>query len=246
MEQRPVILLEAIRHERQELLLRRGFDAAVRRADLRVPVLDRRGQVAGEHLAGVVEEGEHRGTLGIEPASEEAVANDRERVRDHRDAQAVLLDVLGIRVVHQAPALDELHPRQVGEQVAHRATLCRAATAVNFSFGVRSTPMLALAAIVSSLHVLALAIGLPSVFLRGRALRGPLDHAGLLRLFAADNMWAVAAALWLVTGLLRAFAGLEKGSAFYLGAPLFWTKMALFALVVVLEIGPMITFIRWR
>jgi putative membrane protein len=106
--------------------------------------------------------------------------------------------------------------------------------------------MLALAAVVSSLHVLALAIGLPAVFLRGRALRGVLDTAGLGRLFAADNMWGVAAALWLVTGLLRAFGGLEKGSAFYLGSPLFWTKMTLFVLVVALEIRPMLTFIRWR
>ena len=103
-----------------------------------------------------------------------------------------------------------------------------------------------LAAIVSALHVLALAIGLPAVWLRGRALRAPLDAAGFGRLFAADAVWGVAAALWLGTGLLRAFAGLEKGSAFYLGSSLFWTKMALFVLVVALEISPMVTFIRWR
>jgi putative membrane protein len=104
----------------------------------------------------------------------------------------------------------------------------------------------ALSAIVSSLHLLALAIGLPAVLLRGRALRGPLDDAGLRHLFAADNAWGIAAALWLVTGLLRAFAGLEKGSAFYLGSALFWAKMALFVLVILLEIRPMVTFIRWR
>jgi len=106
--------------------------------------------------------------------------------------------------------------------------------------------MPALAAIVSSLHVLALALGLPAVFLRGRALRGSLDGAALRRLFAADALWGVAAALWLGTGLLRAFAGLEKGSAFYLDSTLFWTKMSLFILVVLLEIYPMLTFIRWR
>ncbi|HET7343276.1 MAG TPA: DUF2214 family protein, partial [Methylomirabilota bacterium] len=61
-------------------------------------------------------------------------------------------------------------------------------------------------AIVSALHLYALALGLPAVFLRGRALRGRLDAAGLRRLFAADNVWGVAALLWLVTGLLRAFA----------------------------------------
>jgi putative membrane protein len=101
-------------------------------------------------------------------------------------------------------------------------------------------------AIVSALHLLALAIGLPAVFLRGRALRGRLDREGLRRLFAADNMWGVAAALWLVTGLLRAFAGLEKGTHFYAASSLFWTKMALFVAIVLLEIWPMATFIRWR
>lgn len=103
-----------------------------------------------------------------------------------------------------------------------------------------------ISAVVSSLHVLALAIGLPAVFLRGRALKGRLDPDGLRRLLAADNVWGVAAALWIVTGLLRAFGGLEKGTDFYLRSPLFWTKMALFLAVILLEIRPMVTFIRWR
>ena len=103
-----------------------------------------------------------------------------------------------------------------------------------------------LAAIVSALHLLALAIGLPSVFLRGRALNGRLDREGLRRVFAADTVWGIAAALWLATGLLRAFGGLEKGTAFYLGSWLFLTKVGLFVLIVALEIRPMVTFMRWR
>jgi putative membrane protein len=103
-----------------------------------------------------------------------------------------------------------------------------------------------LSAVISALHLLALAIGLPAVYLRGRALKGRLDRDGFQRLFAADSVWGVAAALWLVTGLLRAFGGLEKGSAFYLASRLFWLKMALFALVVALEVWPMLTLIRWR
>ena len=101
-------------------------------------------------------------------------------------------------------------------------------------------------AIVSALHLLALALGLPSVYLRGRALKGPLDRDGIRRLLAADTVWGIAAALWIATGLLRAFGGLEKGSQFYLQSPLFWTKMALFITVIILEIWPMVTFIRWR
>jgi putative membrane protein len=99
---------------------------------------------------------------------------------------------------------------------------------------------------VSSLHLLALAIGLPAVFLRGRALRGPLDSGGLARLFAADSAWGLAALLWVSTGALRAFAGLEKGTAFYVASSLFWTKLGLFLLIVLLEVWPMVTFIKWR
>jgi putative membrane protein len=103
-----------------------------------------------------------------------------------------------------------------------------------------------LSAILSALHLLALAIGLPAVYLRGRALKGRLDADGFRRLFAADSAWGIAALLWVVTGLLRAFGGLEKGTTFYLSPRLFWVKMALFGLVVLLEIAPMLTFIRWR
>jgi putative membrane protein len=103
-----------------------------------------------------------------------------------------------------------------------------------------------LAAIMSALHLLALAIGLPSIYLRARALKGPLDGAGLRRVFTADTIWGLAAVVWIVTGLLRAFAGLEKGSQFYLHSSLFWTKMALLVLLLALEAWPMATLIRWR
>ena len=103
-----------------------------------------------------------------------------------------------------------------------------------------------LAAVVSALHALALAIGLPSVWWRGRALRARPDVEGLRWLFAADTVWGLAALLWIATGLLRAFGGLEKGAEFYLNSRLFWVKMALFACVLVLEVWPMLTFIRWR
>jgi hypothetical protein len=45
-----------------------------------------------------------------------------------------------------------------------------------------------ISALVSALHLFALALGLPAVFLRGRALEGRLDAEGLRRLFAADNV----------------------------------------------------------
>jgi putative membrane protein len=102
------------------------------------------------------------------------------------------------------------------------------------------------AALLSSLHLLALAIGLAAVYLRGRALKAPLDDEGLRRLFAADNAWGVAAILFVATGPLRAFGGFEKGTQFYVHSRLFWLKMALFLVVLALELRPMTTFIGWR
>jgi putative membrane protein len=100
--------------------------------------------------------------------------------------------------------------------------------------------------LVAALHLLALGIGLGAVWARGRALRSPLDASGLRRMFSADTLWGVAAILWIATGLLRAFAGLEKGTAYYLQNYAFWIKMALLGCILLLEVWPMITLIRWR
>ncbi len=101
--------------------------------------------------------------------------------------------------------------------------------------------------LLASLHLIALAVGASAIWARTVALReSPLTGAALRRAFRADTFWGIAAALWLVTGVLRAFAGFEKGAVYYLGNHLFLTKMALFLLVVALEIKPMVTLIRWR
>jgi putative membrane protein len=100
--------------------------------------------------------------------------------------------------------------------------------------------------IVAALHLLALGIGLGAVWWRARALRGDLDREGLKRVFYADTLWGIAAIIWITTGLARAFAGLEKGSGYYLSSSAFWIKMALLAVILLLEIRPMATFINWR
>lgn len=98
----------------------------------------------------------------------------------------------------------------------------------------------------AALHLLALGIGLGAVWARGRALRGPLDRDGIRRVLAADTWWGVAAALWISTGLIRAFSSLEKGSAYYLHNYLFWIKMALLVAILAHEIRPMKTLAGWR
>jgi putative membrane protein len=105
-----------------------------------------------------------------------------------------------------------------------------------------------LAALVSALHLLALGIGLGSIFSRSRALRAVArGEAHRVRdVLLADNLWGLAAALWIATGLTRVFGGLEKSLDFYMFNGLFWVKMSLFASVFLLELGPIATFIRWR
>jgi putative membrane protein len=100
--------------------------------------------------------------------------------------------------------------------------------------------------LLASLHLLALGIGLAAVWLRAWTLRAPLDRDNLRRVFLADTFWAVAAVIWIVTGLLRAFAGFEKGTTYYLQNDAFLLKMALLGLILVLEVWPMVTLIRWR
>ena len=100
--------------------------------------------------------------------------------------------------------------------------------------------------LVATLHLLVLPLGLGAIWARARALGHLSGSAGLGPVFAADNLWGVAAVLWIGTGLWRAFGGLEKGSQFYLASPLFWVKMALLGTIILLEIWPMTTFIGWR
>ena len=107
-----------------------------------------------------------------------------------------------------------------------------------------------LRALLSALHILALPLGFASLFLRGLRLRelrkgreNAVARASLLR---ADNVWGLAAILWIATGLARAFGGLEKQPDFYLRNGFFWVKMGLFLLIFALEIQPMVTFVRWR
>jgi putative membrane protein len=98
----------------------------------------------------------------------------------------------------------------------------------------------------AAVHLLALGIGLGAIWSRARAFRGTLDVAGLKRVFYADAWWGIAAILWIGTGLIRAFGGLEKGSHYYIHNDIFQAKMTLLVSILLLEIAPMLALIRWR
>ncbi len=100
--------------------------------------------------------------------------------------------------------------------------------------------------LLASVHLLALGIGLGAIWVRARAFRGPFDGEGLRRLFGADSLWGLAAALWIGTGLWRLLGGIEKPTAYYLQNHVFWLKMGSLVVILLLELAPMMTLIRWR
>lgn len=95
-------------------------------------------------------------------------------------------------------------------------------------------------------HLIGMGIGLGSAWARGRALRGPLDTAGLRRVFYADGWWGLSAIILIGTGLTRVIAGMEKGMTYYLQNHVFWGKMTLLLAILALEIAPMVALVRWR
>ncbi|WP_250862510.1 DUF2214 family protein, partial [Caballeronia sp. INML3] len=64
--------------------------------------------------------------------------------------------------------------------------------------------------------------------------------------FRSDSVWGITAIVLIVTGLMRAFGGFEKGGSYYLHEPLFHLKMTALVLILLIEVSPMLALIRWR
>lgn len=97
------------------------------------------------------------------------------------------------------------------------------------------------ASCLAALHVLGIAMALAGVVWRARALwRDDLPGA-----LSADNLWGVAALLMLSTGLIRLF-GFDLPLEWYLANPMFHAKMGVLALVLALEVWPMVSLIALR
>ena len=96
------------------------------------------------------------------------------------------------------------------------------------------------------LHLLALGIGLGAVVNRGLALLEAPTEGSMRRIFRDDALWGIAAGIWIGSGLWRLLAGTDKATSYYLSNHVFYAKMGFLALILALEIWPMITLIRWR
>ncbi len=75
-------------------------------------------------------------------------------------------------------------------------------------------------------------------------LRLPVDGRVARLLLRIDLFYGVSAVLLILAGVSRVIWG-AKGWAYYQEQPFFWAKMATFAAIGLLSIGPTSTFIRW-
>ncbi|RQH09614.1 DUF2214 family protein [Paraburkholderia dinghuensis] len=100
--------------------------------------------------------------------------------------------------------------------------------------------------LLASVHLLAFGFALASILRRSRGLRRCTSTEDLPVIFSADNGWGLSALVLIVTGVMRAFGGFEKGASYYFHEPFFHVKMAAFVLILLLEIAPMMALLRWR
>lgn len=99
--------------------------------------------------------------------------------------------------------------------------------------------------VLAILHHL-LILSLAGLMTAGFVLAKPgVSGAGLKTLGGIDASYGGTAVLILVVGFCRVFLG-GKGTAFYLENPVFWAKIAAFAVVGLLSIAPTIAILKWR
>lgn len=100
-------------------------------------------------------------------------------------------------------------------------------------------------AVVAYLHYLGMMLLLGALVGEHLILGGKLDLSRARQLVATDVIYASAAGLVLVTGLLRA-SYFGKGLPFYTGNPLFHAKVSLFVLAVLISVYPTVRFLSMR
>ena len=76
-------------------------------------------------------------------------------------------------------------------------------------------------------------------------LRPGIAGARLSQLARIDSAYGLAAVLLVAAGVGRVFLGVN-GAGYYLGNPIFWTKMALFVIVGLLSIQPTVALLGWN
>ena len=76
-------------------------------------------------------------------------------------------------------------------------------------------------------------------------MRGPVGASRVNHLARVDALYGLLAVLILAIGFGRVFHG-AKGADFFLHNPVFWTKLAFFALAGLVSVVPTVRVLRWK
>ena len=105
--------------------------------------------------------------------------------------------------------------------------------------------MLFTSAIYAYLHFVAILTLASALGAEALLLRVPASPQTLKALARADLLYAISAAAVLASGLARLFLG-GKPVQTYTSNPVFWTKMGLFAAVVLASLASTARILRWH
>lgn len=103
-----------------------------------------------------------------------------------------------------------------------------------------------LAVALAAVHLLSLVAGVAVLVMRAKALAAVERPEQLKPVFFWDNLYALVALFWLGSGAFRAFGGFEKGTDYYLGNHVFWTKLALLLVLLGAESVALVAFVKAR
>jgi putative membrane protein len=99
-------------------------------------------------------------------------------------------------------------------------------------------------AALSWLHFVLAFILVGAIVAESFVLRLPVNGQVARLLLRIDLFYAISAVLLILAGISRVTWG-AKGWEYYQGQPFFWAKMATFALVGLLSIGPTRAYFKW-
>lgn len=97
--------------------------------------------------------------------------------------------------------------------------------------------------LITTLHLLALACGLPAIWTRSRLLAQPAASIAHTALFKVDNWWTLAMMIWLITGATSLFFHEHRS---FITHPLFYAKLACLCLTLLLEAPTLPLLHRWK
>ncbi|MEJ2594544.1 MAG: DUF2214 family protein [bacterium] len=100
--------------------------------------------------------------------------------------------------------------------------------------------------LIPYLHYIGIMILMGSLITEHVTLKPGITKSQIKSLATTDLIYGIAAAVVLVTGLLRWFVVDVKGAEFFNKNPLFHIKVTLFVVIVILSIFPTLKFLKWR